>query len=211
MAWRMLGERGGMRMLGWLLLLYAMLGAGLVIASLAIGGPLVARVDRLATSASGSMDAAARAADAAADSFTGFDASLAEARRSTEEAAALSRDTSGTLQSLSEAMSLSVLGNQPLLPLADDFATSADQLREMGDNLEGIGAALTTNQDQIADVGAELRILADQLASLRGGVAAERAGAGLPLAWLFYGFIAWQLLPIGAAAIGGRMLLHRTS
>jgi hypothetical protein len=61
MAWRMLGERGGMRMLGWLLLLYAMLGAGLVIASLAIGGPLVARVDRLATSASGSMDAAARA------------------------------------------------------------------------------------------------------------------------------------------------------
>jgi hypothetical protein len=196
-------------MLGWILLLYAILGAGLVVASVAIGGPIVARVDRLATSASGSMDAAARAADAAADAFTGFDTSLAEARRSTEEAATLSRDTSDTLQSLSDAMSLSVLGTQPLLPLADDFATSAEQLRHMGDNLKGIGVALTTNQDQIADVGAELRLLADQLAGLRGGVAAEQAGSGPPLIWLFYGFLAWQLLPIGAAVIGGRMLLRR--
>jgi hypothetical protein len=198
-----------MRMLGWLLLLYAILGAGLVVASVAIGGPIVVRVDRLATSASGSIDTAARAADAAADAFTGFDTSLAEARRSTDEAAALSRDTSGTLQSLSEAMSLSVLGSQPLLPLADDFATSADQLRRMGDNLEGIGTALTTNQDQIAAVGGELRLLADQLADLRSGMAAERAGARPPLSWLFYGFLAWQLLPIGAAAVGSRILLRQ--
>jgi hypothetical protein len=205
----MLGDRGGMRMLGWLLLIYAILGAGLVLASIAIGGPVVVRVDRLASSATGSMDAAANAADAAADAFTGFDTSLAEARRSTEEAAVLSRDASGTLQSLSEAMSLSVLGSQPLLPLADDFATSADQLRRMGDNLEGIGTALTTNQDQIADVGVELRLLADQLASLRGGVVAERAGAGPPLSWLFYGLLAWQLLPICAAAVGARILLRR--
>src|SRR5215208_5816050 len=113
----MLGERGGMRMLGWLLLLYAIVGAGLVVASVVIGGPLVARVDRLAASASGSMDAAATAADAAADAFTGFDASLAEARRSTEEAATLSRNTSGTLAALSDAMALTVLGSQPLLPL----------------------------------------------------------------------------------------------
>lgn len=197
-------------MLGWLLVLYAFIGAGLVLASIAIGGPMVARVDRLATSAAGSMDAAASAAEAAADAFTGFDTSLAEARRSTDEAAALSRDASGTLQSLSEAMSLSVLGSQPLLPLADDFATSAEQLRQMGDNLDGIGTALTTNQDQIAEVGTELRQLANQLGSLRGGVAAERSGTGPPLSWLFYGFLAWQLLPIGAAAIGGRMLLGRS-
>jgi hypothetical protein len=197
-----------MRMLGWLLLLYAMIGAGLVLASVVVGGPMVARLDRLATSASGSMDAAARAADAAADAFTGFDASLIEARRSTEEAAMLSRDASGTMRSLSDAMSISVLGSQPLLSLADDFATSADQLRRMGDNLEGIGTALTTNQAQVAEVGMELRLFADQLGDLRGGVADEMAGASPPLSWLFYGFLAWQLLPIGAAAVGGRMLLR---
>jgi hypothetical protein len=199
-----------MRLLGWLLLLYATIGVCLVLASVAIGGPMVGRIDRLATSASGSMDAASRAADAAADAFAGFDASLVEARRSTDEAAALSRDASGTLQSLSEAMSISVLGGQPLLSLADDFATSADQLRRMGDNLDGIGTALTANQDQIADVGGELRVLADQLQQLRGGVAAERAGAGPPLTWLFYGFLAWQLLPIAASAVAGRMLLGRS-
>jgi hypothetical protein len=197
-----------MRMLGWLLVLYAMIGAGLVLASVIVGGPVVARLDRLATSASGSMDAAARAADAAADAFTGFDASLAEARRSTEEAATLSRDASGTLRSLSDAMSISVLGSQPLLPLAADFATSADQLRQMGDNLEGIGTALTSNQDQVAEVGIGLRLFADQLGDLRGGVAGEMAGASPPLSWLFYGFLAWQLLPIGAAAVGGRILLR---
>jgi hypothetical protein len=198
-----------MRMLGWLLILYAVIGAGLVLASIIVGGPMVGRVDRLATSATQSMGEAARAADAAADAFTGFDASLAQARESTDQAARLSRDASATLQALSQAMSLSVLGSQPLLPLADDFGTSAEQMRAMGDNLDGIGSALSTNRGQIAAVGHELRLLADRLAELRGGVAAEQAGRGLPLSWLFYGFLAWQLLPIGAAAVVGPMLLRR--
>lgn len=198
-----------MRMLGWLLLLYAAVGAVLVVAALAIGGPLLGRLDRLAGTAVGSMDAAAKAADAAADAFTGFDSSLAQARRSTDEAALLSREASGTLQSLSDAMGLSILGAQPLLPLADEFATSARQLQAMGANLEGIGEALTTNRGDIDRVGGELRTLANELQLLRGRVAIEQGGARPPLSWLFYGFVAWQTLPIGAAAVGGLVALRR--
>jgi hypothetical protein len=200
---------GGMRMLGWLLLLYAAAGAVLMVAALAIGGPLFGRLDRLTSSAAGTMDAAAEAAVTAADAFTGFDASLVEARRSADEAAGLSRDASGTLQALSDAMGISILGSQPLLPLADEFATSSRQLQQMGDTLEGIGSALTINQDDVARVGVELRTLAGELNLLRGRVASEQSGSRPPLSWLFYGFLAWQTLPIAAAAVGGLMALRR--
>lgn len=199
-----------MRTLGWLLLLYAAAGAVLVVAALAIGGPLVGRLDRLATSAAGTMDAAADAAEAAADAFTGFDASLVQARLSADEAAGLSRDASGTLQALSNAMGITIFGTQPLLTLADEFATSARQLQQMGDTLEEIGGALTINRDDVALVGSELRTLANELNLLRGRVASEQSGSRPPLSWVFYGFVAWQTLPIAAATVGGLVALRRS-
>jgi hypothetical protein len=198
-----------MRLLAWLLLAYAGIGALLVVAALAVGGPLIARADRLAASASGSMDAAAAAASAAADSLTGFDTSLVEARRSTDQAATLSGDAARTFDSVADAMSLSVLGTQPLLSLADDFRTTAGQMRDLDDSLGGIGQALGSNQADLATVRAQLDRLAHEMGDFRLGVAQEQGGASPPLSWLFYGFLAWQLLPIGAAAIGGRLLLAR--
>jgi hypothetical protein len=177
------------RTLGWLLIAYSLLGVVLLVLALVVGGPMVARADGLTSSAAGSMDAAAEAASAAADSFTGFDSSLAQAKASTDQAASLSRDAAGTLASLADAMSLNVLGAQPLLPLADDFRTTSDQMRQMGDNLEGIGAALTANREDVAAVGSQLAELAEQLDALRGGIGREQAGAGPPLSWLFYGFL----------------------
>jgi methyl-accepting chemotaxis protein len=201
-----------MRMLGWLLICYAAAGALLLVATLAVGGPLMTRAEQLAGSATGSMGSAATAARAAADAFDGFDASLTQAQASTADAAAISRDTSRTLRSLADAMSLSIFGNQPLLPLADEFATSAGQLQQMGDNLEGIGQALAANQADVAALAVELRVLADELNELRGTV--EREGderdSTPSLRWLLYGFAAWQLLAVAAAAVAGGILLRRT-
>jgi uncharacterized coiled-coil protein SlyX len=201
-----------MRMLGWLLICYAAAGALLLVATLAVGGPLMTRAEQLAGSAAGSMGSAASAARAAADAFDGFDASLTRAQASTADAAAISRDTSRTLRSLADAMSLSIFGNQPLLPLADEFATSAVQLQQMGDNLEGIGQALAANQADVAALAVELRVLADELNELRSTV--EREGderdSTPPLSWLLYGFAAWQLLAVAAAALAGGILLRRT-
>lgn len=200
-----------MRMLGWLLACYAVAGALLAIVTLVVGGPLMTRAESLAGSATGSMQSAADSAEAAADAFVGFDASLDQAQRSTTDAAAISRDTAGTLRSLADAMAISIFGNQPLLPLADEFATSADQLEQMGGNLEGIGRALTANQDDVAVLARELRTLADQLRELRDAVGREQSErrAGPPLSWLLYGFVAWQLLAVAAAGVGGWLLLRR--
>jgi hypothetical protein len=196
-----------MRMLGWLLLAYAALGTILVVVALIVGGPMVARVDRLASSASGSMDAAARAAAAAAESLHGFDGSLAQAQQSTGQAAALSRTSADALDALSNAMGLNVLGAQPFLPLADRFKTTAEQMRDMGDSLGGIGQSLATNRTDAGAVSQQLDRLASEMAALQGGIAKEQSGASPPLGLLFYGFLAWQLLPIISAGIGGRLLL----
>jgi hypothetical protein len=199
-----------MRTLAWLLLAYAAIGVVLLAVALLIGGPLMTRADRLASSASGSLDSAAAAASAAADSIGGFDDSLARARSSTDEAARLTADAARTMDSLADAMGVTLLGTQPLLPMANGFRTTAGQLRDLGGSLGGIGQALGTNRTDLAAVGTQLDRLARELGDLRGGIGLERAGASPPLSWLFYGFLAWQLLPIGAAALCGRWLLAHT-
>jgi uncharacterized coiled-coil protein SlyX len=200
-----------MRMLGWLLACYAVAGALLAVVTLTVGGPLMTRAQALAGSATGSMQSAADSAEAAADAFVGFDASLDQAQQSTADAATISRATAGTLRSLADAMAISIFGNQPLLPLGDEFATSADQLEQMGGNLEGIGQALTANQAEVAVLALELRTLADQLRELRDAVGREQSQhrTGPPLSWLLYGFVAWQLLAVAAAGVGGWLLLRR--
>ena len=199
-----------MRILAWLLAAYAVAGVLLIVAAFLIGGPLVSRLDRVTTSALTSISAATEAADSAADAFDGFDTSLQQARESSTNAANLSRETSATLDSLAAAMSLSLFGSQPLLPLADQFEQSADQLRQMGDNLDGIGEALSGNRDDIARVGVRMRTLADRLDQLEGRIGSERLAGGLPLSWLFYGFMLWQLLPIAAAGVGSAWLFRHT-
>jgi len=199
-----------MRLLAWLLAAYAVLGTILVLAALLVGGPLVSRLDRVTTSATNTMSAAATAARAAADAFDGFDTSVEQARTSAEDAAGLSRETSTTLDALAAAMGLELFGAQPLLPLADGFGRSADQMRELGDNLDGIGQALAANRSDIGEVGVRMRVLADELEAFEGRMATERIAGGLPLSWLYYGFLLWQLLPIAAAGIGSAWIFRHT-
>lgn len=199
-----------MRLLGWLLLAYAVVGVVFVVVAALVGAPLVGRAERLANSASGTMDAAAAAAATSADAFGGFDTSIEQARTSATDAAALTRQTSVTLDGLADAMSLSIFGAQPLLPLAGQFTDSAEQLRQLGDSLDGIGQALDANRGDVAEVGLRMRDLADEMAGFQDRIASERGSTALPLSWLFYGFLAWQLLPILAAAVAGRWLLSRT-
>jgi hypothetical protein len=105
-------------------------------------------------------------------------------------------------------MGISILGSRPLEPLAARFETSAEQLRQMGDSLESIGQALAANRDDVAEVGVEMQGLAEELRRLEGRITAEQRASDLPLSWLYYGFLLWQLLPIAAAAIGGGWLVR---
>ena len=199
-----------MRTLGWLLVVYAFLGMLLLVAAVAVGLPMVGRVQRIADSASGSIEAAARSAQAASDALGGFDDSLTQAQASASDAANLSRNAARTLHGLSQAMGVSILGNQPLIGLADDFAASADQLAGLGDSLEQIGQAMGTSQGDVGAVAAELQGLTDQLTELSGTTDAELAGADPPLTWLFAGFLAWQAVQVVAAGLAGLLLLRET-
>jgi hypothetical protein len=199
------------RTLGWLLVVYAALGLMLLVAAVAVGLPMVARVQRIADSANGSIQAAAGSARAASLALTGFDDSLTQAQQSAADAAALSRDASRTLDGLSAAMSVSILGTQPLVGLADDFAASADQLVQLGDSLEQIGQAMATSQGDVAQVTVELQGLTDQLTELAGATQAELAGADPPLTWLFVGFLAWQAVQVVAAGLAGLLILRNAS
>ena len=197
-----------MRALGWLLVVYASLGMLLLVAAVAVGLPMVGRVQRIAESASGSIEAAARSAQAASTALAGVDDSLTQAQQSANNAATLSRDAARTLGSLSEAMSVSILGTQPLIGLADDFADSANQLVLLGDSLNQIGQAMTTSQGDVDAVAVELQGLTDQLTELAGSTEAELAGADPPLTWLFAGFLAWQAVQVVAAGLAGLLILR---
>ena len=198
-----------MRTLGWLLVVYAFLGMLLLVAAVAFGLPMVGRVQRIADSASGSIEAAARSAQAASDALAGFDDSLTQAQGSAADAATHSRDAARTLDGLSRAMSVSILGTQPLIGLADDFAASADQLVRLGDSLERIGQAMGTSQGDVNAVATELQGLTDQLTELAGSTDAELAGTDPPLTWLFAGFLAWQAVQVVAAGLAGLLLLRQ--
>jgi hypothetical protein len=199
-----------MRLLAWLLAAYAVIGSILIVAALLVGGPLVARLDRLTSSAMDTMSSATEASRAAAEAFDGFDTSVEEARSSAERAAGLSRETATTLDGLAAAMALNLFGAQPLLPLGDQFSRSAGQMRELGDNLDGIGSALGANREDVARVGQRMGELADELERFEGRLGEERLTGGIPLSWLYYGFLLWQVLPILAAAVGATWLFRHT-
>jgi hypothetical protein len=196
------------RTLGWLLIVYAAFGVVLLTAAVAVGLPMVARVQRIAGSASGSIQAAAGSAQAATDALAGFDDSLAQAQQSAADAASLSRDAAQTLNGLSAAMSVSVLGTQPLVGLADDFSASADQLVQLGESLEQIGQAMGTSKGDVDSVAQELHVLTTELTELAGATEAELAGASPPLTWLFVGFLAWQAVQVVAAGLAGLLMLR---
>jgi hypothetical protein len=198
----------GRRALAWGLILYGFAGLTLLIAGAAIGLETASRVERLAADADGTMAAATRATEAAADSFADVDASLGEAQASATAAAALSRDAAGTLRSLAVAMELSVFGSQPLLPMAAEFVTSAEQAEALAETLTSMGGSLGETRTDAVRVGTELEVLASQLESLRGS-SGTTEGSPPPLR-LFIGLLlAWLAIPAIGTLIAGLALLRR--
>jgi len=143
------------RPLAWGLIAYGLLGPLLVIGVAVIGLDVGGRIERLASSADGTLTAAARSTRAAADSFASIDGSLSEAQASADGAAILARDAGATLDSLAVAMQLSFFGAQPLLPLADEFTASADQAEQLGGRLDAVGSSLGDTRTDVAIIGGD--------------------------------------------------------
>ena len=196
----------GRRLLGWSLVLYGLLGIGIVLGGAVVGLDVAGRVERLAAAAGGTLDAAARSTEAAADAFTNVDASLAESQVSAEGAADLAIEASGTLDSLARAMELSVFGAQPLLPLAAEFAASADQAASLAETLDSVAASLDETRGDVSGIGVELDRLASQLAVLQESTGS--GGSAPPIRPFVILLLAWLLVPAVGGVIGGLAMLR---
>ena len=196
------------RRLAWGLIVYGLLGLVLVVGGALIGLQAAGRVERLASAADGALIAAARSTRAAAESFTNIDGSLANAQLSADQAAVLAGEASGTLDALAESMRLSIFGSQPLLPLAAEFETSAEQAAELAVTLGSVGGSLDATRADVEIIGTELGLLADELEALRG--ADSDAGTG-PSLTLFIGLLlAWLAVPAVGAFLFGLAILRQS-
>jgi hypothetical protein len=193
-------------LLAWALILYGVLGLAVIVGGALIGLELASRIERLAATADGTLEAAVRSTDAAAGAFTNVDASLSESEASADAAAALARDASGTLASLAQAMGLSVFGAQPLLPLAGEFEASADQASALGDTLESVGGSLGDTRIDVASIGTELGGLSAELAALRDTNGA--GGSAPPLRLFVVLLLVWLLIPTFGGLLAGLALLR---
>ena len=193
-------------LLAWSLILYGILGLGLVLSGAVIGLDVASRIERLATSADGTLAAAVRSTDAAADAFTNVDASLSESEASADAAADLARDASATLASLARAMELSVFGAQPLLPLAGEFDTSAEQALALGETLERVGGSLGDTRTDVSSIGTELDALSAQLAALRDANGTDSSAP--PLRLFVVLLLVWLLVPAIGGLLAGLTLLR---
>lgn len=197
---------GALRAAGWTLLLYGTLGIVLLVAALAIGtGPLTT-ADGLLSSLDGTLEAASDTAHSSSTALDSVDAGIEAARAGTTDAGTLVGDASATSDRLADAMSLTILGTQPLAALAGDFRSIADQLSQLGESLRGVGTALETSTADLGAVHDDVERLAAEVDGIRGSAAGVGAsGASLRLAYV--ALLAWLALPaLGALAVGLALL-----
>jgi hypothetical protein len=103
-------------------------------------------------------------------------------------------------------MSLSIFGAQPLLPLAAEFTTSAEQAAELADTLDGVGASLGDTRTDVARIAPQLELLSDELDALGGG--SERGAGTPPLRVFVIVLLAWLLMQAVGSLLGGLMLMR---
>ncbi|HYI67527.1 MAG TPA: hypothetical protein VEW95_11425 [Candidatus Limnocylindrales bacterium] len=196
------------RLLAWVLILYGVLGLVLVVGGAAIGLDVTARIERLTATADGTLAAAARSTDVAAEAFTNVDASLTESQASADAAAELSRDASVTMASLAQAMELSVFGAQPLLPLAAEFDASAEQASALAGTLDLVAASLGDTRTDVARIGTELAGLSTELSALREANGTSETRTAPPLRIFVLLLLAWLLIPAAGGLLMGLALLR---
>jgi hypothetical protein len=202
--------RQTVRLLGWMLAIYGLLGLVLVGAALITVGPLLARASVAADSAGDSLAAAATALDHTATTFDGFGKSLDDARASSAHASQLLKDASATSQQLADAMSVSILGAQPLLPIAQSFRRNTDELRGVSEDLSTMSGAIGRNARDVSAVRDDLRILRDRVTQLARDAAATTDGPRVEpaLRVLVYGLAIWLGLLATASFVAGAVLLR---
>jgi hypothetical protein len=200
-----------MRVLGVALILYGAFGLLLAGAGSVVGIGMATRVEQVTTDVEGSLQAAASTVQRASTSFQGFERSLVEADAAARNAASVARDSSATMASLGGAMSITIFGAQPLLPLARDFERGAEQLTVLAGDLDRLAGALVANRDDVREIRADLAVLGERLDQLSGSVPGDAVATaqGPPLRLLVIGLVLWVAIQAAGAIVCGVLILRR--
>lgn len=191
---------------GRLLIAYGLVGLALVAVGAFVGLGLAAQVERLSGTADAALTAAARATDAAAESFAAVDVSLADSESSAAAAATLAREASGSLDSLAAAMDVRILGTQPLAGLAAQFTANAEQAEAVADTLDAVEASLGDTRTEVARIAPELEALSEELRALGTEPQAATAAPGLRLFVVL--LLIWLVMQSLGSVIAGSALVR---
>ena len=194
------------RAAGRLLIAYGVVGLALVAVGAFVGLGLAAQVERLSGTADAALSAAARATDAAAESFAAVDVSLSDSEASATAAATLAREASGSLDSLAAAMDVQIFGTQPLAGLAAQFSANAEQAEAVATNLDAVGSSLGDTRAEVARIAPELEALSEELRALGTEPEAATAAPGLRLFVVL--LLVWLVMQALGSVIAGSALLR---
>ena len=186
---------------------YGLIGIVLIVLALLAGGSALARVERLSGSLDGTLRAAATTARSSATALDNLRDGVGRSSTATADAGRLADQASLTSSQLATAMSLRILGAQPLLPMADSFTDLSTQLDSLSNDLRSIGTALDTSEGDLDGLRGDVGDLASRLEALAGpsGTAATVSGGALRLAFLT--LLLWLAIPaIGALLVGLALL-----
>jgi hypothetical protein len=141
------------------------------------------------------------------------DVSLADAKAATDRAATISASLATTMFGLRDAMSISILGAQPLVGLASGFDNSGQQMSALGTDLATIGSSLNGNRTAVSMTSTNLAKLALSLGELtalvRDSPDVEISTASLDAIRLaVYAICGWLAVLALGCVIGGLYLVR---
>jgi hypothetical protein len=189
------------------LTVYGVVGIVLIVVALFVGGAALQRVERLTSSLSGTLTAAATTSRTSVTALGNLRAGVTRSSTAAGDAGTLVDQASTTSSQLAAAMTISILGTQPLLPMATSFNDLSTQLQSLSGDLRQIGAALDTSGSDLDRLEADMRQLTTRLDALDGGngTASVISGGGLRLA--FVALLIWLAIPAVGALLVGLALL----
>ncbi len=151
-----------------------------------------------------------------AGATTNFEQSIDQARVAADQASSLANSSAGTFRQLgAEAGAINFLGVQPLIGIAPQFGTSADQLQQLAITLGATRDALSRNGNDVGRVGGDLNQLQGQLDTVANslsqpGVLGLDAQSLVPFQVAFYGMCLLVILQSTFSMIAG-IALYRLS
>lgn len=144
------------------------------------------------------------ALDTTVASLGGVGASVVEGRRAAEDAGIAVREIAATTDQLAQAMSLSLFGAQPFLPIAQGFERQTASLEQLALDLDALSTALRRNESDVAALRASAVVLRDRVDRIVPASAVPAAD----LRPLLYALLGWLALPALGAIGAGTWLLR---